>query len=347
MSSITDALGWVAGAFYVLVALSIVYLFFFRIVPLVFAKTNWDVWSVVRAVLVLAVLAFLLGCVAIFTADWIFGQVLDTLPRTRMAREVDRVTGSLMRLSVDTYAPGPAMANAGAPAYGYLPPPAAEMAPGAAPTPGFIPNGPPQAAPGLPPNTRLKANALDLWATAVQTLYNPSGDITENTQVMAKRDIPQGVTCDTYSVNGGWKLKRYEEWRLECSQDNFRTSVLIQINGTAARGLTGGSYYTQENPFTVYGTGLWPEFCYEPIPAEPTPPASGTPDASEPVGGPLVQSGSSREHRVRAGESLAMIAQQYSLTVSKLVQANQTKYPQLQANPNVIVVGWVLSIPEK
>jgi hypothetical protein len=346
MSSITDALGWVAGAFYVLVALSIVYLFFFRIVPIVFAKVAWDVWSVTRAVLVLAVIAFLLGCVAIFTADWIFGQVLDTLPRTRMAREVDRVTGSLMRLSVDTYEP--VTAGAGAAGFGFLPPPVSSNGiPPAESTPGFAPGGEPQAAPGLPPNNRLKANALDLWATAVQTKFNPTGDISENTQVINKRDIPQGVTCDVYSTNGGWKLKRFEEWRLVCSQDNFRTSVLIQVNGTAARGLTGGSFYTAENPFTVYGTGLWPDFAYEPIPADEGPPVEPTPSSSEPVGGPVVEAGSVREHKVRAGESLAMIAQRYSLTVPKIVQANQQKYPQLQANPNVIVVGWVLSIPEE
>jgi hypothetical protein len=342
MMSVTDALGWVAGAFYILIALSVVYLYFFRIIPLIFAGSKWTIWDVIRHTVVALVVAFVIGCVAIVTADWIFSQVLDTLPRTRMAREIDRVTGSLMRLSPDAYV----VSTANSAPMPFLPPPPAEAAPGAAPTPGFVPNSPPQAAPGQPANTQLKPNALDLWATAVQTLYNPTGDITENTQVMAKRDIPQGVTCDVYATAGGWKLKRYEEWRLECSQDNFRTRVLIQVNGTAARGLTGGSYYTEENPFTVYGTGMWPDFAYEPIPAEPTPPANATPDAAEPVGGPLVEGGSTREHRVRPGESLAMIAQQYSLPVSSLIKANQTKYPQLQANPNVIVVGWVLAIPE-
>lgn len=342
MSSITDALGWLAGAFYVLVALSIVYLFFFRIVPLVFAKINWDVWSVIRSVLVLAVLAFLLGCVAIFTADWIFSQVFDTLPRTRMAREVDRITGSLVRLSVDTYDPSTASVG---PAFPFLPPtgPGAGVAPGVAPSPAALP-GAPQPAPGPAPTVQLRANALDLWATLIQTKYNPTGNISDNTNVMNKRDIPQGVTCDVAAVNGGWRLRRNEEWRLVCSMDNFRSSVVIQVNGTAARGLTGGSFYSAENPFTAYGTGVWPDIAYEPIPT-PTPANEG----ETPQGGPQLEptpAAPVREHRVRPGESLAMIAHHYNITVPTLIRANQQKYPQLETNPNVIVVGWVLAIPE-
>lgn len=340
MSSVTDTLGWLAGAFYVIVALSIVYLFFFRIVPLVLGKISWDIWSLIRGVLVLAALAFLLGCVAIFTADWIFSQVLDKLPRTRMAREVDRITGSLVRLSVDTY--NPATANAG-PAYGYLPHSKGSFE---VPPPEEYPAATPAA---MPPaaDMRLKPNALDLWATLVQTKYNPTGNVSDNTEIMNKREIPQGVVCDVAAVGGGWKLKRYEEWQLVCSMDSFQTSVLIQVNGTAARGLTGGSYYTAENPFTVYGTGTWPEFALESAPTE-TPAGDAAPESGAPQGGPAAAStpaAPAREHKVRAGESLAMIAQQYAVTVPKLVQANEAKYPQLQANPNVIVVGWVLSIP--
>jgi LysM repeat protein len=340
MSSITDALGWLAGAFYVIVALSIVYLFFFRIVPLVLGKITWDIWSLVRGVLVLGVLAFLLGCVAIFTADWIFSQVLDTLPRTRMAREVDRVTGSLMRLSVDS---GPYTASAG-PVFGML---NAPEAPSGDPQAGYTAPPPGSTAPVVDPLENLKPNALDLWATLVQTKYNPSGNVADNTNVMNKRDIPQGVTCDVAAVGGGWKLKRYEEWRLACSMDNFRSSVVIQVNGTAARGLTGGSYYTAENPFTVYGTGQWPDIAYLPANSNP---AQDEEPSGEPQGGPASQDIPTvpvREHQVRPGESLAMIAQKYSLSVPKLVQANQNKYPQLQANPNVIVVGWVLEIPSE
>ena len=111
MSGITDTLGWLAGAFYVIVALSIVYLYFFRITPLVISTIKeWNIFVVVRVTIVLASLAFLIGCVAVITGDWIFSQVLDTLPRTRMAREIDRVSGSLVRLSL----PGSAY-NANAP----------------------------------------------------------------------------------------------------------------------------------------------------------------------------------------------------------------------------------------
>jgi hypothetical protein len=146
------------------------------------------------------------------------------------------------------------------------------------------------------------------------------------------------------STGSGWALKRYEAWRLVCSIDNFQTSVLIQVNGIAARGLTGGSYYSAENPFTAYGNGVWPDICYEPIP-ESTPPAEGTPGSAEPEGGPSADEAVVREHKVRAGESLAMIAQTYHVTVPTLVKLNQQKYPQLQTNPNVIAVGWVLAIP--
>lgn len=351
MSSITDALGWLAGAFYVIVALSIVYLFFFRIVPLVLGKITWDIWSLIRGILVLAALAFLLGCVAIFTADWIFSQVLDTLPRTRMAREVDRVTGSLVRLSVDTTYSSTASAG---PVYGLLPRAGADSDSGAesgfGAAPGVVLPGSPAESAAPAPTVQLRANALDLWATLVQTKYNPTGNVSDNTNVMNKRDIPQGVACDVASTGRGWSLKRYEQWRLVCSLDNFRSSVVIQVNGTAARGLTGGSFYAPENPFTVYGTGMWPDIAYEPINqnGNPNGPTDDDP-SSAPQGGPVVEDAPgtpAREHKVRPGESLAMIAQRYEVTVPRIVHVNQQKYPQLQSNPNVIVVGWVLAIPE-
>jgi LysM repeat protein len=346
MSSVTDALGWLAGAFYVLVALSIVYLFFFQIVPLVFAKTSWDVWSIVRNTVVLGVIAFLLGCVAIFVADWIFGQVLDTLPRTRMAREVDRVTGSLVRLSVNT---GYDTSNASvapyvAPYPGVLPAPLNGGTPpfgsGAVPIPGSTPE--PAAAAPAAPTLQLKPNALDLWATYIQSQFNPTGRISDNTLEMSPRDLPQGVACDVASVDGGWALKRSEAWELVCSTDNFRSSVVIPVNGTAARGLTGNTYRNKQNPYRVYGTGMWPDIALEPVPTSvPTPePTPGTPQ-----GGPAGEPDPAKNHKVRPGESLAVIAQQYQVPVSQLVAANQQTYPQLQTNPNVIVVGWVLKIP--
>jgi LysM repeat protein len=353
MSSVTDALGWLAGAFYVLVALSIVYLFFFRIVPLVLGKISWDIWSLIRAIIVLAALAFLLGCVAIFTADWIFSQVLDTLPRTRMAREVDRVTGSLVRLSVDT-GYDTSTASAG-PFVGLLPgaaapPPGVGVAPGAngsttAPFPGSTAEPGSAAAPTA--NLRLKANALDLWATVMQTQFNASGRLSDNTDVMSKRDIPQGVVCEVAATSGGWLPKRYEEWELVCSIDNFRSSVRLPVNGTAARGLTGGGWYTQENPTVIYGAGIWPDIAYETV-SQPTPELLPTPLTGTPQGGPSGEAtpeAPANLYKVKPGDSLVLIAQQYQVPVSQLVAMNKQKYPQLQTNPNVIVVGWVLAIP--
>lgn len=341
MTSVTDALGWMAGAFYVIVSLSIVYLFFFKIVPNIIGGAK-DIWSLLRGIVVLAALAVLLACVAVITADWIFSQVLDSLPRTRMAREIDRVTGSLIRLSIDSPYSG-STANAG-PYLNTAPPGSTggnlPLIPGSTVEPSYAPA----------PNTRLKAGALEEWARMVQNSYNSSGKLSDNTNVMAKRDVPQGVVCDIANTGNAWYPKAYEEWRLVCSMDNFRTSVLIQVNGVAARGLTGGDYYAPENPFTLYGAGMWPPELYEPIPSgESAPDAAPTPAAPAPQGGPLQQGtpeAPARVHKVRPGESLAMIASKYNLPVSKLVAANQQSYPQLKANPNVIVVGWVLAIPE-
>lgn len=339
MTSVTDALGWMAGAFYVIIALSIVYLFFFKIVPLVLSKGSWDFWSLLRSIVVLGVLAILLGCVAVITADWIFSQVLDTLPRTRMAREVDRVTGSLIRLSIDS--PYDASTASSAPFFGSGP---TVNNSGVLPSAGVAG----AAAPNLPPPP-LKANALELWAAAIQTKYNTSGKLSDNTQVMARRDIPLGVTCDIAAVDSGYWPKQYEEWRLSCSRDNFRTSVPITVNGTAARGLTGGSYYGIDNPFTIYGTGTWPDGSYDPANGPENQPAPAAP-SSNPQGGPTAPQPTPAgmvSHTVRAGENLAGIANYYKLSVNTLVNANQQKYPQLQSNPNVIGVGWVLAIPGK
>jgi len=124
----------------------------------------------------------------------------------------------------------------------------------------------------------------------------------------------------------------------------------LRLNGTAVRGLTGGSYYTLENPYTVYGEGLWPEQAYDTsVQIQPTP-GPTDPDAA-PQGGPAGQpnadsvAAGSRTHTVQQGESLALIAQRYAIKVDTLVSLNEQKYPRLKTNPNVIVVGWVLDIP--
>jgi LysM repeat protein len=85
-------------------------------------------------------------------------------------------------------------------------------------------------------------------------------------------------------------------------------------------------------------------------PLMPTPVPTNT--GSEPQGGPSNQANaggvaaSGRTHTVQQGESLALLAQYYKIEVDNLVAANTAKYPRLKTNPNVIVVGWVLSIPE-
>jgi hypothetical protein len=341
--SITDTLGWLAGSFYVIVALSIVYLYFFRIAPMVISTIKeWNIFVVIRVTIVLASLAFLIGCVAVITGDWIFSQVLDTLPRTRMAREIDRVSGSLVRLS----APGP-IYNAEAP---YNPGAGVSAAPGAQASAGATG---PQPATEEVISFPLKPNAIDLWITTVQQRFNSTGRITDNEEVMARRDIPQGVTCDVAAVDGlvnGWRLKSSEEWQLLCSMDGFRNVRTLRVNGTAARGLTGGGFYSTENPYTVYGEGLWPEQAYDltkPTQAAPAPTVSSTPNDGAVGAAATPNATTANTHEVQRGESLALIAQRYQINVDSLVQANVGKYPQLTRNPNVIVVGWVLTIPNQ
>lgn len=338
---ITDTLGWLAGAFYVIVALSIVYLYFFKIVPMVIQTIKeWNIFVVVRVTIVLASLAFLIGCVAVITGDWIFSQVLDTLPRTRMAREIDRVSGSLVQLSV----PGP-IYSAGSSNYsgsGYS---------GAGPDP----QAPAGGSNGTPTESEevisfpLKDNALELWMSELQKQFVTTGLFSDNTKVMTRRDIPQGVTCDVAAVSGlinGWRPKGSEKWQMVCSMDGFRNQVKLTVNGTAARGLTGGGYYSTENPYPVYGEGQWPEIAFDlssPTMPAPTPGSDGAVGEATPV--PGTAANIKTVHEVQRGDSLALIAQFYQIDVSSLVNANVQKYPQLSRNPNVIVVGWELEIP--
>lgn len=344
---LTDTLGWLAGAFYVIVALSIVYLYFFKIVPMVIQTIKeWNIFVVVRVTIVLASLAFLIGCVAVITGDWIFSQVLDTLPRTRMAREIDRVSGSLVQLSVPgpIYSAGNGTSYRGSSGFGASGPD--PMAPAGST------NNSTQPQQEEPVSFPLKENALELWMTQLQQRFNPTGRYSDNTNVMARRDIPEGVSCDVAAVSGmlnGWRLKGNEEWQMVCSLDGFRNSVKLTINGTAARGLTGGGYYSLENPYPVYGEGTWPEQSLDmsrpTIPASPTPENDGAVGAAGTPEAPATAANSVQVHEVQRGESLALIAQNYQLDVNSLVNANVQKYPQLSRNPNVIVVGWELTIP--
>ena len=337
---VASAMSWFAGAFYVVVALAIVYLYFFRLVPMVISSVKaWTFWDVIRITFVLGGLAFLLGAVAVFTADWIFSQVFDNLPQTRMARELSRISGSTLRL---TYRDTSSSTNAES-AIGAVADSAVDDSGGVVAVATTVP---------APPRP-LKETALGIWAAELQKVYNPTGNTSDNNAVMSKRDIPQGVACDVFgTAKGWWPTKKYESWQLVCSNNDFKTSVPIQVNGTAGRGLTGGSYYTRENPFTVYGSGRWPDAAYDMTAPEvtPTPGPSGgpvnTPSSSDATGSAApAGSVAASKHVVARGENLAIIANKYGITVQTLVAANAQKYPLLQKNPNVIGVGWELTIP--
>ncbi|MCX6050621.1 MAG: LysM domain-containing protein [Chloroflexi bacterium] len=343
---VANTLSWFAGAFYVIIALAIVYLYFFRLVPLVLSSVKaWTLFDVVRITFVLGGLAVLLGCVAVFTADWIFSQVFDTLPKTRMARELSRISGSTLRVNWDTGGSESAAPSV----FGSSSEPsdaATEGGSEVAAAPAII------SAPV--PTYPLKENALEIWAARLQNIYNPTGSVSDNIKIMNKRDIPQDVVCDVFSDTGGWWPKRYENWQLLCSNDSFKTTVPIQTNGTAARGLTGGSFYTRENPFSIYGTGRWPDDAFDttaPL-ITPTPGPSGGPLSGVAVptpgagtGTPVAAGTPGSKHKVLGGENLAIIAKKYGITVQALINANSEKYPILAQNPNMIVAGWELTIP--
>jgi hypothetical protein len=334
-----NALNWFAGAFYVIVALAIVYLYFFKLVPLVLGSVKtWTIWDVFRITFVLGGMAILLGYVAVFTGDWIFSQVFDTLPKTRMARELSRVSGANLRLSWGTAADDTTTRGA------FDPLPAADSSTDGSDTAASTPPAfPTPSAPDRP----LKDTALGIWAAALQTIYNPTGNISDNIKVMNKRDIPQGVTCDVFAESSWWWPYKSQSWQLLCSDNSFKTTVPIQVNGTAARGLTGGSYYKRENPFTVYGTGRWPDAAYDMSAPTltPTPGPSGGPLNTPVAPGDAAASAPGDKHIVAPGENLAIIAKKYGVTVQALVAANVQKYPRLQQDQNVIVAGWTLNIP--
>ncbi len=378
-SFVPDLLTWFGGALYVLIALAVVYLYFYKLAPTIVGSIkDWTVFSVLRVTVVLALIAILLGSVAVFTADWIFSQVLDTLPQTRIATEINRVTGTFVPLSLND------------PGLNVVVNPAASLEEGT--LPGATSSGATVGTPGLAagstvinPNAlassaattiELKPDAMQRWAATVLEKYNKTNNYRDNRSVMSKRDLPEGVVCDVAAVSGGWLSKRNEQWGLKCSNDGFRSSIPIEVNGTAARGLTGGNYYSAETPFTIYGSGNWPESAYDvvvvptPVPpptpaapqqgpsssgngnspsgASPAPTAAPASSASIQTGGATARAGtgSSGEHTVQRGDNLAVIANRYGTTIRDIVNANTSKYPALQNNPNNIVVGWTLAIPQ-
>ncbi|MFN8443599.1 MAG: LysM domain-containing protein [Caldilineaceae bacterium] len=316
---------WFFSAIYIIIAFAIVYLYFFKIVPMVLSSVKaWNIGDIIRITVVLGGIAILMGCLTVITGDWIFSQVLDSLPRTRMAREINEISGGF-RFPVSN---NPLVSSTWS-LWGSAKGEESTDETGTGTNPIPVVQG------------TLKSNAIDLWAAALQSIYNPTGNINDNAKVMNRRDIPVNVVCDVYSDNNwrSWLPQRQESWQLSCSDNNFKSQVFIEVNGTAARGLTGGGYYTQNNPFTVYGSGLWPDIAYQ------TPPVYTAPTPVPGTGGPTT--GSAGTHKVLPGESLGAIADKYGIKVSALVAANTEKYPQLKANPNIISPGWELIIPSK
>ncbi len=320
---------WFFSAIYVVIAFAIVYLYFFKVVPLVLASVKaWTPFDIIRVTVVLAGVAVLMGCLTVITGDWIFAQVLDSLPRTRMAREINQISGGF-RFPVNNT---PLVASSWS-LWGNN-----TNSDDVTVESGTI-------APLIPAiEGKLKSNAIDLWAAALQNIYNPTGNSADNSKVMNRRDIPTNVICDIYSDSSlrAWLPQSQETWQLNCSDNNFKTQIYIAVNGTAARGLTGGGYFTQNNPFTVYGSGLWPDIAYQTQPVYPTP----LPPTSPGTGG-TGNTGPSSTHKVLPGESLGAIADKFGISVKALVNANLQKYPQLNTNPNIISPGWELIIPGK
>lgn len=357
-----DAFGWLSNSFYVIIALAVVYLYFFRIVPLVAGKIDWTVLSIVRLTAVLILVAALLGVVAVNTADWIFTNVLDTLPSTRMAYEIDKVTGPVVHLTTQE-SNGLRVRAPWAKDYpmpydngdGYDGEGSESQNDSAAENP--VP---------VVPQIVLKPNAMSIWAGKIQKQFNTTGTLSDNDNVLTRRDLPNGVACDVYAVADGWQTKRYEDWLLRCSNDGFATFTDIQVNGIAARGLTAGDYYSAENRVQVFGEGQWPP---EAIDRVVVPEVSGgnllerggVSVGEAATGGPNLSSAAAvsaaptnsltyengeRLHTVQNGENLATIAETYGLKVYQIVNANAVRYPQLATDPNVIRTGWRLAIPQ-
>lgn len=361
MEATSSAFQWLANSFYVLVALAVVYLYFFRIVPLVAGKVNLgSLGGVVQLSLILIVVAILIGFVAVRTADWIFINVLDSLPGTRIAEEIDRVTGPVVELPISESNGGllnipSATVNRTGPANNGSSAPAAASAPASSSV----------AASSAPaPSLVLKSNAMSIWAGRIQSIYNPTGRVNENSSEMSAADIPAGVTCRVFATQPSrlWRTRANEPWTLSCSNDEFSTTTNILVNGTAARGLTGGSFYDSGNKMPVYGAGAWPQEAIERTVAPETPgsntqgstqPASAPAAASGSVGGPVASAASAdvtvengqRFYTVKNGDSLARIAETYDVQVFQLVNANASRYPQMANDNNFIRAGWKLLLP--
>lgn len=331
---------WLANSFYVLVALAVVYLYFFRIVPIVADKVGLDsVGSTIQMTLILIVVAILIGFVSVRAADWIFVNVLYALPGTRMAEEIDRVTGPVVNLTTSETNTAFLIAD----------PPVMDA-------PVMLPAPPRDAsAPAQPPSTVsdviLKPDALEIWAGTIQARYNPTGDIRENQLSMTPRDIPrfpQQVTCDvnltsTFAIV---QPRRNETWLLSCQQSGTGKTVEIQLNGTAASSLISGT------SGTVRGTGEWPQLAIasqttsvSDLGESPQPVAAPQGGPSEPPAELSTNSNGQRIYTVQDGDSLAAIAAKYNVRVWQIVEANASTYPSITDDNNFIRPGWSLVLP--
>lgn len=67
-------------------------------------------------------------------------------------------------------------------------------------------------------------------------------------------------------------------------------------------------------------------------------------DAADISGTSAGSTASAKTHTVMKGDTLSAIASKYGTTVTKIVEANKSKYPKITAD--YIVIGWTLRIPQ-
>lgn len=79
--------------------------------------------------------------------------------------------------------------------------------------------------------------------------------------------------------------------------------------------------------------------------ATPTPIAPPeTPEPTVTTGAPV--STGPAQYTVKAGDTLGEIASAFGVTAQEIVDLNKGTYPGLESNPNLLVVGWVLTLPQ-
>jgi Lyzozyme M1 (1,4-beta-N-acetylmuramidase) len=73
----------------------------------------------------------------------------------------------------------------------------------------------------------------------------------------------------------------------------------------------------------------------------PAPPPPVTPPAPPPP----PPAPAAADYTVRAGDTLSAIGARFGVTVEALCEANEHRYPSLNWNPNLIQIGWQLTLP--